>query len=1569
MAQLRRLLAVVGLFGITAIISSSLQGQQGKKATAPTATPQSTTATEVSRLAEASDSRFGVAGMQIYQPLNGDAYFAMPLQPKLDKAPDRPRDIVIVMSTTATVGGPSWIASHQIAEGIIESARENDRVSLWTANEPKYTTHLTGDFLLAKDFAEGKRLRDALARYRAREYPAGDADLKDALAKAVASFDATKDRQRILLFLGDGLSTHNPMSEDDRQMLAMSMVERQIAFFPVPLGIRLNPNTLHGLANSTGGIVLRTRLEDEKLVDALKRYDAAFAAPVLYAAKLQMPANVIDVCPSVLPPLRIDSPTLVVGRLKRTAKQVDMSVTGMIAGRAGVVKVDVRETVLTPNLDNYFLVNLVDQWSKAKTYPAVLRADRALTAAYVQTRLQHQEHLESAQIALEENKLDAAGRHFEFARRLSPHDGQAAAGITMVDRLKDGTLNRDVIRKAAENRARHGNALKFVDGKPHWVKVDLAHLPVEPAAMPAEVKVGVDDNLLKGHRDRLAIEEQKISNVVDDAIRHATRNIKSDPDGAIDMLRGLLMRVKDHPDLAAPTRDGLFNRLQAALQSSASQVKAIKLAKQDQGQALATAQSILLKDHERKSFEDRVDAQFRVYKNLMQAARVEEYVKREILEGAVQIQNEARLKGYAVPVAAKAMYDVALAAQPLQLHNSLIRKREENWLALQMGVEKAHIPYPDEPFIHFPPLVTWKALIKARKDKYEVSSLPDDPEGRAKASEIYRLLQQTIDTRGLHEKVKLKTALEFFSDKFGGKLPILVDQDAFSADLGADAPNPYEEEVSLPAVPSKMVMNTALRLILSQVGKGNATYLIRREFVEITTSKRYLEDKVIRIYPVGDLVIPINGGAQGGGALTGGFGIGGGAFQGGLGGGFGGGFGGGGFGGIGGGFPGAGFGGVGGGFPGGVGGFGGIGGGFPGGVGGFGGIGGGFPGAGFGGVGGGFPGGVGGFGGGGFGGSIGGFQGSFNGSLGAVGATQAVGLIDIVTRIVDPGNWNRPPAVNPAMFPGGGFGFPGGFGMFGGMMMGGAAIIGAGAPPDPTIVPPDPTTSNSIDFFPPALSLIVRAPSRMHTSITGGIIGGRAKRLEVSVAIEREAKALAAGAWSETMPQRKTPDVKVAPGMEVAKKEKIDPTKVWNESFAKGGATAGHVIATADFLFESGEFKHAAELLKANLRYGVIVRPWVFEALAVALEASGGDPDEIRRVRLSGIALDPADAQGFMSAARAMADRKQFDRAIAYCKQAAELEPSDSQAYEVALAYAENAKDSNAMEWAFGNLVGQDWPVDNIVIQQNAKKRLAALTTTLKADKRTDEATRLESALQRFNQRDLVVQLVWANAGDACELEMQVKEPTGNVCSVQQKQSPGGGLMIGFNLIDKEPSAQYIASQAFSGAYEITVSRVYGQPVGNRARLIITENAGTPQQTRRIETVEVNQKATFTINLKEGRRTELATVSPAAEQRKEKGAREERDAFNDLRAIASANFVGATTPRGSVAALASKDRAGKTPLAQNASLPTGNGVQLATQVRPGHGGGLDLVIRPFFQAGNANRAAMNLSVIPGGSGN
>ena len=78
------------------------------------------------------------------------------------------------------------------------------------------------------------------------------------------------------------------------------------------------------------------------------------------------------------------------------------------------------------------------------------------------------------------------------------------------------------------------------------------------------------------------------------------------------------------------------------------------------------------------------------------------------------------------------------------------------------------------------------------------------------------------------------------------------------------------------------------------------------------------------------------------------------------------------------------------------------------------------------------------------------FQGAFNGGLGAQGATQAMGLIQLITRIVDPGNWNQPPQLNPFAMLGAPFGgMVGMVGMIGMVGMAGApsGMVAAGAPP------------------------------------------------------------------------------------------------------------------------------------------------------------------------------------------------------------------------------------------------------------------------------------------------------------------------------------------------------------------------------------------------------------------------------------------------------------------------------------------------------------------------------------------
>jgi hypothetical protein len=356
---------------------------------------------------------------------------------------------VILVSGSAAMGGAGWIGACQIAEGIVKSGTERDSVAIWmVSDKADKKREITNGFLNPKD--DAIVLEKYIKNLKEIRYPSGADDLQNALEQALAALPAAKaGRQQLIVYLGNGQSILNPISANDRQALADKMVARRVAFFPVPLGLSLTPENLHGLATATGGCVMRTLVEQEKLVDALKRYEDAFAGTILYAPKLQVPAEVIEAFPTKLPPLRSDAATLVVGKMK-PASAFAYTVTGVVAGVEGQTLVAVNEPMRAADLDNYFLVSMVQQWRKAADRPALVRADRTLAIAYENTRLRHKDLLLTAQMALEKNDLEAATRLYQDVRTISPDDNEAESGIKVIDKLRKGTLTPEKLRQQLE---------------------------------------------------------------------------------------------------------------------------------------------------------------------------------------------------------------------------------------------------------------------------------------------------------------------------------------------------------------------------------------------------------------------------------------------------------------------------------------------------------------------------------------------------------------------------------------------------------------------------------------------------------------------------------------------------------------------------------------------------------------------------------------------------------------------------------------------------------------------------------------------------------------------------------------------------------------------------------------------------------------------------------------------------------------------------------------------------------------------------------------------------------------
>ncbi len=136
-----------------------------------------------------------------------------------------------------------------------------------------------------------------------------------------------------------------------------------------------------------------------------------------------------------------------------------------------------------------------------------------------------------------------------------------------------------------------------------------------------------------------------------------------------------------------------------------------------------------------------------------------------------------------------------------------------------------------------------------------------------------------------------------------------------------------------------------------------------------------------------------------------------------------------------------------------------------------------------------------------------------------------------------------------------------------------------------------------------------------------------------------------------------------------------------------------------------------------------------------------------------------------------------------------------------------------------------------------------------------DQADALRLAVAEARQRDLVVRLEWSGNSD---LDLIVEEPLGSVCSFTERDSAGGGVLIhdGYGPRAENCYESYVCSLGMPGDYRLRVRHAWGNVVGGRALISITQYQGTDHEetTRQVVVLDGGESA-VTWRLADGRRT------------------------------------------------------------------------------------------------------------------
>lgn len=789
---------------------------------------------------------------------DGTSYFAVSLKPSNMAASPAPRDIVVLFNTSAGQTGEYRAKAIQALKSLLASLTQGDRVRLVAVD--LNAVPLTDGFVAP----DGKEMNDALAALNAR-VPLGATDMRKGIEAAIHSFTGDSKHARATVYLGDGRSAARLLTPDEFGKLAAQLTAARIPVTSFLTGLRTDPQLVGALAVQSGGNVV---FDNESLSgdDAGHQLAAAVREPVLWPTAVTWPAEIVDVFPKQLPPLRSDRETIVLGVCKSLAP---LKASIAVDTPAGPETLTVSLPAAPSDDNNSYLATLVERarLDGGATLPLLGAASLAEARQSMNVGVRNLNQL--ARQALAAGNVENAKQIVAEALRRDPNDTEALAIKHALANPKPNAPPAPAGTAAAPGApAAAGTAPPATGGEG-----DLNLLG------PAEPPPGTMAESFEHDRRVLA---QVIQAEVQNTVSQARSLMGTDPDVAIQQLRLMLEKVRQASELNPDVRNQFIDSLQTSLREASRRKIEFEHARQQRQENIAAARERLLAADTLMRNQQKVRQLMERFNSLMNEGRytlAEEVAAeaKKALPNSVPAQGElfARTKDY---------YTAAMA---------LRLARQKGVVDTLQEVEKSHIPMPDEPPIVYPNAEVWQQLTARRKEKYSSMDL-------AKKGSAEKKIEDALKSPTQLEFIEtpLQDVIDYLKDMH--KIEIQIDSKALG-DVGIGTDSPVTKNLK------GISLRSALRLMLHELG---LTYLIKDEVLLITTPEEAENQLTTKVYPVADLVLPIPPPGSMGMGMGGGMG---GMGMGGMGMGGMGGMGMGGMGGMGGGMGGMGMGGMGGG--------------------------------------------------------------------------------------------------------------------------------------------------------------------------------------------------------------------------------------------------------------------------------------------------------------------------------------------------------------------------------------------------------------------------------------------------------------------------------------------------------------------------------------------------------------------------------------------------------------------------------------------------------------------------------
>ena len=802
--------------------------------------------------------------------------------------------ICILVDTSASQSGVLQQQSLEVVRGLLSNIRPNDRVLL-AAADTTFASMMT-DF----EEAQSSAVVDAQNTLADRT-PLGNTNLLEVLRSALEPL-GTESGPAAILYIGDGPGLTGILPEDFALTVA-ALRDSRVSFSAVTIGTKVNWPCLAALAAETGGNVVQptATLTASQAGESLA---SRMVAPILWpedqTLSITSSANdaTVAMLPFRMPPLRHDreSFVLLLGPLDGSVLEFSTEITPLSDHPDAWSNVTLRLEVpeQQPSSDNAFLEQLArNAFDTGGIFlPLLGRAGLDLARSVIRS--------EAASLAQLSRQAEATGAH-DAASRLAaaslsrdPDNTDAAIVLAAVMKSKGPGEPARVITVAEEADV---PAIEF--------KTPATPQQEAPKTLPQPIDngfTGLDgpQEELQEIQSRRKIRGQILERETAVGLRDARHLMGSDPGAARIELKNLQLRVRNSADIEDALRGRLNRQIEISLRESIirSREKIERDISKERAEAISRERARVAGELQRR--EDKFSQLSKRYRALVEEGIRVGYQQptRNFTEAERDVATEMALDAPAlyanqgIPVTARTLAQQApLVAGILDYHTKNTRFRREMQRGFMDSLQLADItaiPYPDEPPIIYPAPDRWEKISELR-EKYKSVDLGGTSETEAK---IYKALEEdvSLDFGGGASLREFEVTLQ---DTLG--VPVKLDDRVLAGELGLDVNEPGAIQGTYSGVSAR----SALRRLLSNVFETPLTYVIRDEILLIT-DKQYAADNYlsIKVYPVADLVIPVNPNSgvnpfQSGGGLGGAGGInsgqGGGIQAGGAGGGMGGG--------------------------------------------------------------------------------------------------------------------------------------------------------------------------------------------------------------------------------------------------------------------------------------------------------------------------------------------------------------------------------------------------------------------------------------------------------------------------------------------------------------------------------------------------------------------------------------------------------------------------------------------------------------------------------------------------------